>query len=92
MLRTSVLLSLSNKMMDKMMDDLITRSRIDTSTGEAWSVPLPDVEVTLPQVTVVASTWSAWREQHPKAPLLGEDARIGQFHRSTEVWTPEVAR
>jgi len=52
-LRTSGLLSRSNKVMY----DLSSGSVFDTFTGRALSGPLQDAGVTLPQTTVVASTW-----------------------------------
>lgn len=73
-LRTSGLLSRSNKLMY----DLTTRSAIDTFTGEALTGPLGEAGVVLEQVTVVASTWGDWKEAHPGTRILAEDGGIGR--------------
>lgn len=75
-LRTSGMLSRSNKLMF----DLTSGSLIDTFTGEALSGPLHDAEVTLPQVSVVASTWGAWKQQHPRTRILAEDGGIDRSY------------
>lgn len=75
-LRTTGMLSRSNKMMY----DLTTWSLIDTFTGEARSGPLHDAEVTLPQISVVASTWGAWKDEHPDTRILAEDGGIGRTY------------
>jgi Protein of unknown function (DUF3179) len=73
-LRTSGLLSRSNKVMY----DLITRSAFDTFTGRAVSGPLQAAGVTLPQTSVVASTWGEWRRAHPDTRIVAEDGGIGR--------------
>ena len=75
-LRTSGLLSRSNKVMY----DLVTKSVFDTFTGEAVSGPLQDAGVRLPQATVVASTWAAWKEAHPDTTILAEDGGLGRAY------------
>jgi Protein of unknown function (DUF3179) len=76
LLRTSGLLSRSNKLMY----DVRTASVIDTFTGEARSGPLHKAGVTLPQATVVVSTWGAWRAAHPQTSILAQDGGIGRTY------------
>jgi hypothetical protein len=73
-LRTSGLLSRSNKLMY----DLNTRSAIDTFTGKALSGPLQDAGVKLAQVTVVTSTWGDWKDAHPNTKIVARDGGIGR--------------
>jgi hypothetical protein len=73
-LRTSGLLSRSNKMMY----DLRTRSVLDTFTGRALSGPLQEAKVVLPQVTVVTSTWGAWKAAHPGTEIVAQDGGVGR--------------
>ncbi len=73
-LRTSGLLSRSNKVMY----DLSSSSVLDTFTGKGLSGPLHDAGVTLPQTTVVASTWGAWKREHPETRIVAEDGGIGR--------------
>ena len=75
-LRTSGLLSRSNKAMF----DLETMSVFDTFTGEAVSGPLHEQGIALEQVTVVRSTWGAWKEQHPDTMIIAEDGGIGRVY------------
>jgi hypothetical protein len=75
-LRTSGLLSRSNKVMY----DLRTRSVFDTFTGRALSGPLKRAGVVLDQVTVVTSTWGAWREAHPGTRIVARDGGIGRAY------------
>ena len=75
-LRTSGLLSRSNKVMY----DLITKSVFDTFTGDAVSGPLQEAGVRLPQATVVASTWAAWKKAHPDTTILAEDGGLGRIY------------
>lgn len=75
-LRTSGLLSRSNKLMY----DLTTGSAIDTFTGEALSGPLARDGVVLEQVSVVASTWGDWKTAHPGTAILAEDSGIGRTY------------
>ncbi|OAD41819.1 hypothetical protein LPB72_10965 [Hydrogenophaga crassostreae] len=76
LLRTSGLLSRSNKFMY----DLSTWSAVDTSTGEALSGPLRKAQITLPQTTVVTSTWGAWRKAHPQSTIVAQDGGIGRTY------------
>jgi hypothetical protein len=73
-LRTSGLLSRSNKVMY----DLHTGSAFDTFTGRAVSGPLQDRDVVLEQLTVVASSWGAWKRDHPGTRIVAEDGGIGR--------------
>ncbi|HET7855222.1 MAG TPA: DUF3179 domain-containing (seleno)protein [Gaiellaceae bacterium] len=73
-LRTSGLLSRSNKVMY----ELRTRSLFDTFKGRAVSGPLREAGVTLEQVTVVTSTWGAWKEAHPETTIVARDGGIGR--------------
>jgi len=73
-LRTSGLLSRSNKVMY----ELRSKSVFDTFTGRALSGPLGKARVTLEQVTVVRSTWGAWRKAHPDTTIVGRDGGIGR--------------
>jgi len=73
-LRTSGLLTRSNKVMY----DLATRSVIDTFTGEARTGPLREADVHLEQVTVVASSWGEWRQDHPDTRIIAQDGGIGR--------------
>jgi hypothetical protein len=75
-LRTSGLLSRSNKLMY----DLITGSAIDTFTGEALTGQLAEEGATLEQVSVVASTWGDWKDAHPDTRILAEDGGIGRTY------------
>ncbi|MBT8198912.1 MAG: DUF3179 domain-containing protein, partial [Acidimicrobiia bacterium] len=74
LLRTSGLLSRSNKVMY----DLNTWSVFDTFTGEAVSGPLREAGVELEMVSVVVSTWGAWKEEHPNTTIVAEDGGIGR--------------
>ena len=76
-LRTSGLLSRSNKVMY----DLVTGSVFDTFTGAAVAGPLREAGVRLEQVTVVASTWGAWRARHPDTTIVAQDGGIGFVYR-----------
>lgn len=73
-LRTSGLLARSNKVMY----ELRTRSVLDTFTGRALSGPLHDADVTLPQISVIASTWGAWKRAHPGTRIVARDGGIGR--------------
>jgi len=75
-LRTSGLLSRSNKVMY----DLASQSVFDTFTGEAVSGPLHDRGVALEEVTVVRSTWGAWRSDHPDTAIVAEDGGVGRSY------------
>jgi len=75
-LRTSGLLSRSNKLMY----DHTTGSAIDTFTGRALSGPLAASGVTLEQVSVAASTWGDWKESHPETRIIAEDGGIARTY------------
>jgi Protein of unknown function (DUF3179) len=74
LLRTSGLLSRSNKLMY----DVRSGSVIDTFTGQARSGPMHKAGITLPQATVVVTTWGAWQAAHPNTTLLARDGGIGR--------------
>lgn len=76
-LRTSGLLSRSNKLMY----DLTTHSAIDTFTGQALTGPLAEADVVLDQVSVVASTWGDWKQAHPGTLVLAQDGGIGRTYQ-----------
>ena len=76
LLRTSGLLSRSNKVMF----DLNTYSVFDTFTGEAVAGPLREAGIVLEQVSVVGSTWGAWKEAHPDTTIIAEDGGIGRSY------------
>ena len=73
-LRTSGLLSRSNKVMY----DLVSQSIFDTFLGTADTGVLHDQGVALVGHTVVTSTWGAWVEQHPDTTVLIEDLALGR--------------
>jgi Protein of unknown function (DUF3179) len=73
-LRTSGLLSRSNKVMY----ELHSKSVFDTFKGRAISGPLHKAGVTLRQLTVVTSTWGAWKAAHPETTIVAQDGGIGQ--------------
>lgn len=75
-LRTSGLLQRSNKLMY----DLTTGSAVDTFTGEALSGQLAEDDVTLEQVSVLASTWGDWKQAHPDTRIIAEDGGIGRTY------------
>ena len=75
-LRTSGLLLRSNKLMY----DLSTFSAIDTFTGRALSGPLREAGVNLTPITVVASTWGRWKDEHPETTIVAQDGGIGRFY------------
>jgi hypothetical protein len=68
-LRTSGLLNRSNKVMY----DLNTQSGFDTFLGTAVTGPMADAGVVLPQVSVITTTWGAWKQDHPDTTILAED-------------------
>jgi hypothetical protein len=75
-LRTSGLLSRSNKVMY----ELRTKSLFDTFKGRAVTGPLREAGVTLEQITVVTSTWGAWKAAHPKTTIVARDGGIGRAY------------
>jgi len=74
LLRTSGLLSRSNKVMF----DLLTFSVLDTFNGTALSGPLREAGVVLEQTSVVVSTWGDWKQAHPDTTIIAEDGGIGR--------------
>lgn len=75
-LRTSGLLSRSNKVMY----ELSTESVFDTFTGAAVSGPLQDAAVVLEETSVVRSTWAEWKRQHPDTTIIAEDGGVGRSY------------
>jgi Protein of unknown function (DUF3179) len=75
-LRTSGLLTLSNKVMY----DLTSGSAFDTFTGRAVSGPLHDAGVTLPMLTTVVSRWGDWRRAHPDTRIVAKDGGIDETY------------
>ena len=75
-LRTSGLLSRSNKMMY----EFHTRSMFDTFTGQAVTGPLREAGVRLPQTTMVTSRWGEWKEANPHTLIVAEDGGIGRSY------------
>ena len=75
-LRTSGLLSRSNKLMY----DLETWSTFNTFTGRATSGPLHDANALLEQVTVTSTTWGAWKAAHPATRIVARDGGIGSAY------------
>lgn len=74
--RTSGLLIRSNKMMF----ERNSFSFIDTFLGEATSGPLAEAGVTFPQVSVVTTSWGAWKQTHPDTTILAEDGGLGRTY------------
>jgi hypothetical protein len=75
-LRTSGLLSRSNKVMY----DLVTDSAFNTFTGEAVSGPLQDAGLVLEPVTTVATSWGEWKAGHPQTQIVAQDGGIGRSY------------
>jgi len=75
-LRTSGLLSRSNKVMY----ELNSKSVFNTFNGRAVSGPLRQAGVSLEQITVVRSTWGAWKEAHPDTTIVAQDGGIGRTY------------
>ncbi len=75
-LRTSGLLSRSNKMMY----EFHTFSVFDTFTGRAVSGPLREAGVQLMQTTVIASPWGEWKAANPHTYIVVEDGGIGHIY------------
>ncbi len=75
-LRTSGLLTRSNKMMF----ERESRSFVDTFTGQATSGPLGDAGVVFEQVSVVTSTWADWKLAHPDTTIIAEDGGLGRSY------------
>lgn len=80
LLRTSGLLARSNKFMY----DLSTMSAIDTFTGEAISGPLLAAGVRLGMISVVTSTWEAWRRAYPDTTIIAQDGGIPGYRYSLD--------
>ncbi len=75
-MRTSGLLSRSNKVMF----DVVTFSAFDTFRGVAATGPMYDAGVTLEQISVVTTTWGAWKQAHPETTIVAEDGGIGRVY------------
>lgn len=73
-LRTSGLLSRSNKVMY----DLRTDSVFDTFLGAAVSGPLWEAGIVLPQNSVVTTTWSQWKAEYPETTVVDFDEALGR--------------
>ena len=73
-LRTSGLLSRSNKLMY----DITSNSILDTFRGTADSGSLLDAGIELEATTVVTSTWGAWVAENPDTTVLTEDLALGR--------------
>ncbi len=73
-LRTSGLLSRSNKVMY----DLVSKSIFNTFLGTAESGPLLDKGIALEGHTVVTSTWAEWVAQYPDTTVLIESLARGR--------------
>ncbi len=75
-LRTSGLLSRSNKVMY----ELGTKSVFDTFTGRAITGALRRAGVQLDEVTVVTSSWGAWKRSHPATTIVARDGGLGRTY------------
>ncbi len=75
-LRTSGLLIRSNKVMY----EFHTKSVVDTFTGEAVTGPLREAGVRLEQISVITTTWGAWKEAHPTSSVIAEDGGLGRTY------------
>ena len=73
-MRTSGLLSRSNKLMY----DVVSNSIFDTFIGTADSGTLLDEGIALEGHTVVTSTWAAWVEEHPTTTVIEERLALGR--------------
>ena len=58
------------------MYDLSTMSALDTFSGRALSGPLHDADVRLTQLSVVTSTWAAWKAAHPDTTIVAQDGGL----------------
>lgn len=77
-LRTTGLLARSNKVMF----DLLTYSLFDTFLGEAVSGPLLDAGYRLEPLSVVTSTWGAWKAEFPHTTIVARDGGLGRVYPS----------
>ena len=75
-MRTSGLLSRSNKVMF----DVVTFSAFDTFRGSAATGPMFEAGVVLNQISVVTTTWGAWKRAHPGTTIIAEDGGIGRTY------------
>jgi len=73
-LRTSGLLSRSNKIMY----DLNTDSLFDTFRGRAVTGLLAEKEITLKQASVITTDWGNWKRTHPDSTVLLEGYALGR--------------
>lgn len=76
LLRTSGLLSRSNKVMV----DLVSGSAFHTFTGRAATGPLREAGVVLEPLTVTVTTWGEWRAAHPGTRIVARDGGIGRAY------------
>ena len=74
LLRTSGLLSRSNKVMY----DRSTQSVLNTFSGEALSGPLHEDRIKLDQTSVTVSTWGEWKREHPRTKIVAQDGGLGR--------------
>lgn len=75
-LRTSGLLSRSNKMMY----DLTSQSFVDTFTGVATAGPLLEGQVVFEQLSVVTATWGDWKTAHPDTTIVAADGGLDRTY------------
>ena len=73
-LRTSGLLIRSNKVMY----DITTQSVLDTFTGKAVTGPLHERGIALKPVSVVTTSWGAWKAARPETTVLVEALALGR--------------
>lgn len=73
-LRTSGLLFRSNKVMY----DVNTQSVFDTFRGSAVTGELAEHGVVLPPITVVTTSWGAWKSTYPDTTVLDEALALGR--------------
>jgi hypothetical protein len=60
--------------------DAATESLFDAFAGHAVSGPMARNDVELEPLTVVTTTWAAWREAHDDTSVVSEDAGIGRIY------------
>ena len=66
------------------MYDIETSSLFDTFLGTAMTGPLADLDIVLPPVTVITSTWGAWRNAFPQTTVLVERLALGRDYNLRE--------
>jgi hypothetical protein len=57
-----------------------TGSLMRTVDGAAVSGPLGEQEVRLAPVTLVTTTWGAWRAAHPEGSVVSDDGGVGRVY------------